>query len=285
MKLEINLDDREEISAGHSLLAMLLDATPVCGTVGTFQTLNAEVSAAAPAPLPPVAPSTAAVAVSPTAPVAAPVSLMVPPVPQPPAPMPAAVAPVPMAPAAPSSPASDVKLDSKGLPWDERIHASTKTTVADGSWKKKKGINDPALIARVEAELRARVAADAHLPAGVDTNGLHSGGAFPGMPEAPTQDPAVAFGGAAAPVPFAPPVAPSLPAMPVAPSASADPTTFEQLMTLVSPLVVATKLPPTATNQAATANGLANIVALQTAPQFVPLVWATLKQMYPAAFV
>lgn len=56
------------------------------------------------------------------------------------------------------------------------------------------------------------------------------------------------------------------------------------MMTL-SPLVVAGKLPATASNQACVANGLANVAALQSAPQFVPLVFATVKQMYATAFV
>jgi len=252
MKLEINLADREEIAAAVPLLQLILNNTVAGG-------------AAAPAPLPPAAPSIAGAVTQHNAPGAAPGSSTLPPAaPAAPAPMPAPGATAISAPAAPTSHASDVELDSKGLPWDERIHASTKTKVADGTWKAKRGINDPALVARVEAELRARIAA-------------------------PAMDAAAVFGGAVAPAPLppaaiVPPAAPSLPAAPAAPSVAADPTTFEQLMSAISPLVVAGKLPPTATNQAATANGLANIVALQTQPAFVPLVWATIKQMYPAAF-
>lgn len=48
-------------------------------------------------------------------------------------------------------------LDVNGLPWDERIHAKTKSTNKDGSWKKGRGVTD-AQIAQVEAELRARTA-------------------------------------------------------------------------------------------------------------------------------
>ncbi len=47
-----------------------------------------------------------------------------------------------------------VKLDKNGLPWDERIHAGTKSKKGDGNWKNKRSI-DPAIIAQVEAELRA----------------------------------------------------------------------------------------------------------------------------------
>lgn len=44
--------------------------------------------------------------------------------------------------------------DSSGLPWDERIHASTKTINKDGTWKKRKGVQQVDVDA-VEAELRA----------------------------------------------------------------------------------------------------------------------------------
>ena len=48
--------------------------------------------------------------------------------------------------------------DSTGLPWDVRIHASTKTLTQDGKWKKRKGI-EAEEVTRVEAELRGTVTA------------------------------------------------------------------------------------------------------------------------------
>ncbi len=57
-------------------------------------------------------------------------------------------------------------LDSDGLPWDGRIHASTRTTTAKGVWKKKKGVED-SLTNAVTAELRQAQAANkaaAHVP-------------------------------------------------------------------------------------------------------------------------
>lgn len=266
MKLEINLADREEIAAAVPLLQLILDGTATAQSA---------------APLPQAVPNTAVVAPLPIAPAVAPVSSTTSaPAIVPPAPMPALPVAAPTATdAAPMTPASGVEVDSKGLPWDERIHASTKTKVASGEWKAKRGV-DAGLVASVEAELRAVSASPAAAVTATDAAAI-----FAGSP-----DPAAVFGGAVAPAPLppaaiVPPAAPSVPAAPVAPSASADPTTFEQLMTTISPLVVAGKLPPTATNQAANAHGLANIVALQTAPQFVPLVWATIKQQNPAAFV
>lgn len=48
-------------------------------------------------------------------------------------------------------------LDSKGMPWDGRIHASSKTTNKDGSWRYRRNI-DETLINQVEAELRGQSA-------------------------------------------------------------------------------------------------------------------------------
>lgn len=60
----------------------------------------------------------------------------------------------------PAPPATDVppppattELDSAGIPWDARIHATTKTKCKDLTWKNKPGV-DPALLAAVTAELK-----------------------------------------------------------------------------------------------------------------------------------
>lgn len=46
-----------------------------------------------------------------------------------------------------------VPLDSQGLPWDSRIHASTKTFIADGSWKLRRGV-DPISVDMVKHQLK-----------------------------------------------------------------------------------------------------------------------------------
>jgi len=78
---------------------------------------------------------------------------------------PAPVAPLPMPTLPPlAAPADDddgpanaaaPSVDAAGLPWDERIHAKTKATNADNTWRKRRGV-DEATIATVEADLRAR---------------------------------------------------------------------------------------------------------------------------------
>jgi hypothetical protein len=74
--------------------------------------------------------------------------------------------------------AGSAEVDVNGIPWDSRIHASTKATNKDGSWRNKPKV-DPTVLADVTAQLKALMA----LP----------------TPDAPAVvDPAAAFGGAPA---------------------------------------------------------------------------------------
>ena len=56
-----------------------------------------------------------------------------------------------------SGQASPVPLDKRGLPWDHRIHSSSKAVNADGTWRNKRGVAEDQL-ATVEAELRSVMA-------------------------------------------------------------------------------------------------------------------------------
>lgn len=51
-------------------------------------------------------------------------------------------------------------LDDRGMPWDERIHASSKAINADGTWRYKRGV-DKTLIDEVEKELSGNAAGTA----------------------------------------------------------------------------------------------------------------------------
>lgn len=53
--------------------------------------------------------------------------------------------------------------DKNGLPWDERIHAGTKALNADGTWKKRRGVDD-ATVAAVTAELTGAATAPTPAP-------------------------------------------------------------------------------------------------------------------------
>ena len=290
MKLSIDLADREEIAAAVPLLQLILDNTPAKACGGQCQALAmplydeykqaaaAEIlatlphggiayndppgsdpaavfgGAAVPAPLAASTPQPAAAATVAPA-------------------VPAITAPITTThgPASSGAVAASVELDSKGLPWDERIHAGTKTKIKSGEWKAKKGV-EAATVAQVETELRARVAGNVASPVvpTVPTPPLASpvGASSPittaSPAVAPATDPAAVFGGA-----------PAAPANP-------DPATFEQLMPRITAAVTAGIMPPTAVGAACAAHGIASVVTLQQSPQFVPPVWATLKQQYPA---
>lgn len=225
------------------------------------------------APLAPSgAPSSAGAVPLPTVPGAA-ISAEIPTAPVPPVPTSVPAAAAPSVPAAPSTHAPAVELDSKGLPWDERIHASTKAKISDGTWRMKKQV-DSALVTSVEAELRARVAAPRARQG--------EGAPLTLLPDGTPKDPAATFGWPfRAETPTAP-EAPAAPAATPAPSVAADPTTFEQIMPRITAAVTSGSLPATAIGAACAAVGLPSVVALQTNPQYVPNVWAALKQQYPS---
>lgn len=283
MKLEIDLADREEIAAAVPLLQLILDNTPkACGgqcshtvahTVGDVSVSHTVTGNPAT-----VAAAVAEISQDPAAvfgggaAVPAPLAASIPPIATPAIvapPAPATTAPITttLGPASLGAGAASVELDKNGLPWDERIHAGTKTKLKGGEWKAKKNV-EAALVVQVEAELRARMAATPAAVPAVDPAAVF-GAAAPGVPPAPV-------------IPTAPPVAPLAPAATVAPSVSADPATFEQLMPRITAAVTAGIMPPTAVGAACAAHGVASVVTLQQSPQFVPLIWATLRQQYPA---
>lgn len=51
-------------------------------------------------------------------------------------------------------------VDSRGLPWDSRIHSSNKEKGKDGVWRRRRGVSEE-VEAQVEAELRGQVPAPA----------------------------------------------------------------------------------------------------------------------------
>lgn len=91
--------------------------------------------------------------------------------------------------------AAGVDLDSDGYPWDHRIHASTKTKIANGTWKLKPK-TDPALIEQVRGEFRQTAAAPIDVPPALQAPAPQLGAAVEPAPQAPAP--------AAAPAPQAP---------------------------------------------------------------------------------
>jgi len=68
----------------------------------------------------------------------------------------------------PATTSNSNELDSKGLPWDARIHSETKAKNKDGSWRGRRGVDD-ATINAVTAELHDRVSAQQQQPAAAAT--------------------------------------------------------------------------------------------------------------------
>lgn len=124
-------------------------------------------------------------------------------------------------------------FDSAGMPWDERIHASSRATVADGTWRKKRGVSDE-LVAEVETELAVKgFAARANGYAEVDAEGEaelatvreQSALEVPNVPEqdqevpeAPVPEPVAS--GVTEPTPPAPTTTEDTPPPPPAPTAN-----------------------------------------------------------------
>lgn len=156
----------------------------------------------------------------------------------PPAPMQPASIP-PSAATAPTAVPGTVERDSTGLPWDARIHASTKTKVASGAWTAKRNV-DPAFKAQVEADLRGLPAPAAAAPA----------------------------------VPVAPPAAPPAPA-PVAPPAA---RTFAQYMAEIGGMFSARPVDAHNAMTAALApHGMQHVGQLAGKPELIDAVDAAFK--------
>lgn len=148
------------------------------------------------------------------------------------------------------------ELDAAGTPWDERIHASTKTKVADGTWKKKRGV-DPELYAAVIAEYSAdedyeerQEGPKPAAPVAVEP---------PAAPSIPDAEPT---GGAPVSPPPPPPVAPPAP-----PVGELDWPSFVRLVTSKSGGVSAADIAA-----ACQAEGIASFPQLQQQPDKIPAV-------------
>jgi hypothetical protein len=207
------------------------------------------------APVPP-APPVAAAPVPPAAPT------FVPPV-GPSGPQPAApTAPVNFAPPA------GVELDRDGLPWDTRIHAASKTKIAAGTWKLKKGMSEQAaFVDGVKAELRRTMA----IPAAPAAAAPAPAPLPPAAPQPPAPPPAVA------PLPPAAPIPPTPPVPPAAPVAAGDPVDFAGFMQWVAGLIHQGRWTHDHTTATLQRHQLPGAVALASRPDLIPQVVRDIK--------
>ena len=196
------------------------------------------------------APSTVAATPQPTAPEVAFAQVSIPVLSPPAPPAMAVLTPAPSAPVLPTPPVSGVDVDSEGLPWDARIHASTKTKTQAGVWKKRKGLSDDVDQDAIKRELLDVMAIPTPATLG-----------YRALP--PTAD--LLHG----------------PTPPAAATESASPTTLVQLMPRVTAAMLAKTIPATALLDSVAALGLPSIPSLAQRPDMVPQVWDMMVAQYP----
>lgn len=228
--LEIIIRDPAGISAAESNAVILLLQT-LQDAVEIRQAGPAEVKVVRPLAI--AAPSIADAEVLPTAPEAREVFSQAPTnvVPLPPSPQTATAT-------VPPPPAGSVELDARGLPWDGRIHASTRVKIQDGSWRQKRG-TDPAYVAQVEGELRGAQAAPAAPPPP------------PAVNAAPTPEQAANYAAAIE---------------------AATPLSFPQLLQRITAAVSSGKFTQANVIEACNAAGVPSLPVLATRPDLVPSV-------------
>jgi len=143
--------------------------------------------------------------------------------------------------------------DSDGLPWDGRIHSSSKARLADGRWRQRRN-TDPAVVTAVTAELRSALSAPA---------------AVVPPPPAAVVPPPLAPASAVLSFPFPPIEEPATAAVPSPPAAA---MTFPEFMRAIT----AARLAPGVVLEACKAVGMPSIPALNQRPDLIPTVAAAL---------
>lgn len=176
-----------------------------------------------------------------------------------------------------------VEVDTRGFPWDARIHsgpANKRPKNADGSWRKGRGVDD-ATIATVEAELRAAMSAPAAPVAAAPIPSAPApevaAAPIPPAPAVPVAAPAPPVPAVAVPTaaPIAPPPMPVAAAMesgPVvaAPAASAPAATFADLMRKITGLQTSGHLTVEGTAEISASLGITGVRDLMARPDLIP---------------
>lgn len=165
------------------------------------------------------------------------------------------------------------QVDANGIPWDDRIHSTPAKLTTKNVWRAKRGVAD-ALVAQVEAELRARAGQPAPMAA-----------PMPMPPPAPVPVTMPPGYPPAMPMPMPPPapvpVAPPAPVTPVAPAAA--PTDFNSFMMSIQSLITANKVDAAYFGDlvgrvnAAAGTQFGAITDLATRPDLVGWVWSVMQ--------
>lgn len=160
-----------------------------------------------------------------------------------------------------------VPLDKEGLPWDGRIHASTKTFIADGSWKLRRGV-DPSEVEKVKAQLKELMAVPV----------VHNTGHV-------DYDPSSRI-----PAPPAPEIVPPIsgPVGVVVPPAPKShylidqqhaTVTLTDLIARMSAAIVAGKMTQATVSEMCAKHGVSEFILLSSRPDLLPLIDADMKAM------
>jgi hypothetical protein len=158
----------------------------------------------------------------------------------PPPPAPPAVPSVPTAAQATDNPAP---VDKEGLPWDARIHSSSRAIIADGTWKLRRGV-DPTEVASVKSQLKSLMA----------------------LPAPETQAP--------------PPPVPAARSHYLADQPGfQQQVTMTDLIGRMSASIVAGKLTPAQINEACAKHGVSEFILLSSRPDLVPIIDAEMKAL------
>jgi len=161
---------------------------------------------------------------------------------------------------------SQCSVDAAGLPWDERIHSSNRAFVSDGTWRKRRGVDD-ALVAKVEGELKAVIA-----PVTLASNDAPA--TFAAAIPAPLPIALVPAPPAPAPEPVA--VIPPPPCEPVL-SVTANRDGFIALVTKASAAIAAKTLTRDEVDAACKAVGVAGLPDLGKSLELVPTVMSLVE--------
>ena len=173
--------------------------------------------------------------------------------------------------------APGIEVDSAGMPWDYRIHASSRAKVADGTWRQRRNL-DPNVLAQVQAEMLQVMGLPIPAQTAPETGTVTT--------EVAEATPEQAFIDAVIPPP-PPPFAPSavVPAAPVAiappppstpagvattASLSSQPVTFPQLVTRITKMLAAKELTQGDIAGACQSLGIPHMPALASRPDLIP---------------
>lgn len=159
-----------------------------------------------------------------------------------------------------AAPPPGIDVDAAGMPWDGRIHSSSKAKVADGTWRQKRNL-DPALLSSVTAELK-------------QTMGLGVAVAPPPPPFAASVAPPAPPASSTPPAPPIPTPPPSAGVAPTASPSSGNP--FLALMKHVTAGFAAKSITQEMINAAVQGVGLPSLPMLVNQPDKIPAVAAVL---------